>query len=122
MIEWKEWAKDTSEYKEVQTLLMELLEKLIGRYFPDAGDYVQEKFVKAFSEPIGLLERNMLYKRGIHHSKLEKKGYMLNQHERDKLFRDVEEVKNILLTELKRQYRHFDIFLCATATKQENKK
>jgi len=110
-MDWKVWCQNISEYEEVKDLLIDLLEKLISEYCPNAGDYVQEKFVKSFVEPIGLLERNLQYQRGMHHSQLERKDFILKPNEKEKLIKDTEEIKIILNVELRRQYRHYCIFL-----------
>ena len=112
-MEWMVWVKYTSEYEEVQKLLIELLDKLITRYFANAGDYVQEKFVKSFAEPVGLLEKNLQYKHGVHPSQLQKKGFIISHHESQRMLSNIEQIKRVLITEMKRQYRHYCLFLDA---------
>ena len=119
MNDWKVWCQNTSEYEEVQNLLTDYLDKLINAYYSDAGDYVQEKFVKSFAEPIGLLERNLQYKLGIHHSQLEKKSFILSNREKERFYTCIEQVKKMLQSEIKRQYRHYCIFLDAMAANKK---
>ena len=109
MANWKEWVRDTSNYEEIQVLVEKSLERLIESYFKNSSEYVQEKFAKSFSETIIYLQNSLQKSRGVHPSQCRVIQNM--KREIDDQIKKHEEIKRILTTEIKRQYRHYNIFL-----------
>lgn len=109
MTSWREWVRNTSNYEDIQALVEKSLERLIESYFKDSSEYVQEKFAKSFSETIIYLENSLQKSRGIHPSQCRVIQNM--KREIEDQIKEHEEIKRILTTEIKRQYRHYNIFL-----------
>lgn len=115
MTSWKEWVRNTSNYKEIQSLVEKSLSRLIEGYFKNSNEYVQEKFAKSFSETILYLENSLQKSRGIHPSRgvhpSQCRTIQNMQREIEDQIKKHEEIKKILTTEVKRQCRHYNIFL-----------
>lgn len=92
------------------TLQQELESKalaLLDGPLRERDDYVKEKAIKSFSEGLRYLESSLLYARGIHPNQYDFSSIeFLNTYDKK-----IEEVRAIMFTEIKRQFRHFIIFL-----------
>lgn len=87
--------------KEVDEKVLALLESILSK----KDDYQKEKAIKVFSEGLMNLENSLLYARGIHPNQFDFTNcYFMNGYNEK-----VEEVRKIMLTEIKRQFRHFRI-------------
>ncbi|MBZ9688453.1 hypothetical protein G9F72_019165 [Clostridium estertheticum] len=109
-MEHLDWCKDVFENKECQKNLEEKVTILIKMYFTGTKDYPIEKFTKSFSEGLGYLEKLMLIKKGIHHSKLDQTSFKENK---DTIIQKYKEIEKTVLVETNRQYRMYLTFLAA---------
>jgi len=106
---WKNFSEKTSEYPIVQKIVEDVLSTIIETFFKDSGEYVQEKMVKLFCEPVRLLEKLLQYQNEIHHSQ---KIELKIPADIVKLIIKQEEIVRKLTCEIHRQTR----FLCLILT------
>lgn len=107
-----QWCDNMLKQKEAQEHLKEKVQSLLDMYFEGKGEYVQEKFIKSFAEGFIYLENDLEYSRGLHPSQLQDNHAMLMSNP-DETMRKMTEVKNILINEINRQYRHMNTILSA---------
>lgn len=91
-----------------QSTLKMYVQMLLKGCLKNKNEYAQEKAIKCFCEGISYLEGLMLMQRNIHPKNWNITELTMNNEEYLKKY---EEVERIIDTEIKRQYRHFEIFL-----------
>lgn len=104
------WCENMLKEKEAQSLLEEKVEILIEMYFKGKSDYAIEKFIKSFCEGTMYLENSLLKDKGLHPSQLDENMIYLSAHPEETI-KKMKEVKDSLISEINRQYRHFQTFL-----------
>lgn len=104
------WCDNMLKQEEAQQHLQEKAQSLIDMHFEGKSDYVKEKFIKNFSEGFIYLENNLEYSRGLHPSQLQDNQVMLMSNPKETM-RKMTEVKDTLINEINRQYRHMNIVL-----------
>ncbi len=114
---WKTWAKNTSQYEDVQQTLEQQLDVIISIYFKGAGDYALEKLVKSFCEPMGMLERHLIK------TEFPKINAVYGPNLTKQYEEVLDRIKKVMNSEIRRQARHYITFLSevgtfATATAQ----
>lgn len=112
------WIKNTSQFAEVQEKLEKDCKDLIDLYFLENDNYAIEKFLKVYTEGLGYLENSLLYKYRcapeqmadleVIHSNFKNAGEAMEA---------MEQVKVIMISEVKRQKRHATIFLSSVVNK-----
>jgi hypothetical protein len=102
-----DWVKDISRDREVQERIESDCQSLIDAYFHENDDYAIEKFLKTYTEGFRYLERNLLYQRKIHPDNAFDEPMVSPAEVQKRL----EEVRNIMLNEAKRQFRHALTFM-----------
>jgi hypothetical protein len=107
-----QWCSNMLKDKEAQKHLEERIQVLIDMFFKGKSDYAIEKFIKSFGEGLTYLENDMLRHRGIHPSQIEKNLVYLQSHPEETMTK-MTEVKNTMMNEINRQFRHFQTFLSA---------
>lgn len=113
-MDWKYWAKNTSEYPDVQTTIEEQLENIIQMYFKGSGDYALEKLVKTFCEPLAMLERHL---KRTEFPKVTALWGTLQMKQYNEI---LDRIKRVMKSEVRRQTRHYITFLTEVKTVDNN--
>lgn len=94
--------------KQAQKQLEESIKSLLTGYFSTKSEYASEKFVKSFSEKVLYLENSMLLRAKLHPSQI--KDHLLDiQSNMERTNKKLEQIEMSLLTEIKREQRHYSI-------------
>lgn len=109
------WISNTSIFDEVQEQLENDVQLLLDAYFTDVDDYAIEKFVKFYSEGLRYLEKTLLLQRGVISGNYSHDLMLQSQ----KVLGLQDEIKQIMLNELKRHHRHATTFIPALLTKSK---
>lgn len=104
------WCDNLLKQKEAQSHLEEKVQSLLEMYFEGKSEYAKEKFIKTFSEGLIYLENNLEYSRGLHPSQLHENQATLMSNPKETM-RKMNEVKDTLINEINRQYRHMNTVL-----------
>lgn len=103
-----DWSKNTFSNESSQKLLDEKVNMLLDGVLREKDEYQKEKAIKSFCEGLGYLEKLLQYQREVHRSQLDLVKISQNPSDYQK---KIDEIANIIESEIKRQYRHFSTFL-----------
>lgn len=109
------WISNTSIFDEVQEQLENDVQLLLDAYFVDVDNYAIEKFVKFYAEGLRYFEKTLLLQRGVDPNNYSYDLMLQPQ----KILELQDEVKRIMLNELKRHYRHATTFIPALLIKSK---
>lgn len=117
---YMEWTKDMLQNKEGQALFERKVKLLVSTHFNENDEYAIEKMIKSFGESIKFQELLALKNRCLYGKELENNLLKISMNPEDTL-RKFKEVENIVISEIERQYRHFNTFLSAVKSNVSQK-